>query len=126
MLTDRGLDAALSALAARSPIPVSLDVALASRCSPEAEAALYFAVAESLTNVAKHSGASTAHVVVRSRPGATVWARIEDDGVGGAHVQPGGGLDGVANRVRSAGGMFSLTSPPHGPTTIEVSVPCGS
>lgn len=126
VLTDRGLDAALSALAARSPIPVQLDIQLPQRGSVEAEAALYFAIAESLTNIAKHSGAREARVALRSRPGNWIWARVEDDGIGGATVQPGGGLDGVANRIRAAGGSFTLTSPPSGPTTIEVSVPCAS
>jgi len=126
VLADRGLDAALSALAARSHIPVHLDVRLSSRCTPETEAAMYFAVAESLTNAAKHSQAASARVTILERPGNMIWARIEDDGQGGARRLPGGGIDGVANRVAAAGGTFSLTSPPGGPTTIEVSLPCAS
>lgn len=126
VLSDRGLDAALSALAARSHIPVHLDVRLEGRCSPEVEAAMYFAVAESLTNAAKHSEAGSCRVTIMRRPGGNIWARIEDDGAGGARRIPGGGIDGVANRVAAAGGTLSLTSPAGGPTTIEVSLPCAS
>lgn len=127
VLDDRGLDAALSALAARSHIPVSLDVRMSGRCSRDAEAAAYFAIAESLTNAAKHSRASECRVIVRQRDdGATLWARVEDNGIGGARVVPGGGLDGIVNRVVAAGGSTSLVSPQGGPTALEVSVPCAS
>ncbi|MGW8482682.1 sensor histidine kinase [Microbacterium sp. NPDC055903] len=133
VLDDRGLDAALSALAGRSHIPVHLDVRMdppvpgqpASRCR-DAEAAVYFAIAESLTNAAKHSRASECRVVVRSRENGVLWARVEDNGMGGAQVQPGGGLDGISNRVLAAGGTFRLDSPQGGPTSLEVSVPCAS
>ncbi|WEK61491.1 MAG: sensor histidine kinase [Candidatus Microbacterium colombiense] len=126
VLDDRGLDAALSALAGRSHIPVNLDVRMEGRCSREAEAAVYFSIAESLTNAAKHSRASEARVTVRIREGNTLWARVEDNGMGGAQVQPGGGLDGIANRVLAAGGTFRLDSPQGGPTSLEVNVPCAS
>lgn len=131
VLDDRGLDAALSALAARSHIPVHIDVRLADRCSRDAEAAVYFAIAESLTNAAKHSRASEARVVVRMREdgptqASSLWARVEDNGIGGARVTPGGGLDGITNRVLAAGGTTRLDSPQGGPTTLEVSVPCAS
>ncbi|KQR48491.1 hypothetical protein ASF87_06265 [Microbacterium sp. Leaf161] len=126
VLDDRGLDAALSALAGRSHIPVSLDVRMDGRCSREAEAAVYFSIAESLTNAAKHSRASEARVTVRLRDGGVLWARVEDNGMGGAQVQPGGGLDGIANRVLAAGGTFRLESPVGGPTSLEVNVPCAS
>ena len=126
VLDDRGLDAALSALAGRSHIPVHLDVRMDGRCSREAEAAVYFSIAESLTNAAKHSRASEARVIVRLREGNTLWARVEDNGIGGAQVQPGGGLDGIANRILAAGGTFRLDSPQGGPTSLEVNVPCAS
>lgn len=131
VLDDRGLDAALSALAGRSHIPVHLDVRIdpsatgAGAACRDAEAAVYFAIAESLTNAAKHSRASECRVVVRSRDGG-LWARVEDNGMGGAQVQPGGGLDGITNRVLAAGGTFRLDSPTGGPTSLEVSVPCAS
>lgn len=124
VLEDRGLDAALSAVAARSHIPVQLDVQLDGRCSQVAEAAMYFAVSEALTNAAKHSGATSCRVTIMPRPGNLLWARIEDNGNGGAHRVPGGGIDGVANRVAAAGGSMYVVSPPGGPTSIEVSIPC--
>ncbi len=135
VLDDRGLDAALSALAARSPVPVRLDVRMEGRPASEgtfrdAEAAVYFSIAEALTNAAKHSRAGECRVTVRLRepgtPDAVLWARVEDDGVGGAVVQPGGGLDGIANRALAAGGGVRLDSPRGGPTSLEVSVPCAS
>ncbi|WP_312674406.1 histidine kinase [Microbacterium sp.] len=150
VLDDRGLDAALSALASRSPIPVQLDVRMDpstgsgtqgggsgtqgggsgtqgyARPGRDAEAAVYFSIAESLTNAAKHSRASEARVTVRLREGNTLWARVEDNGMGGAQVIPGGGLDGIANRILAAGGTFRLDSPQGGPTSLEVNVPCAS
>ncbi|GAA3935134.1 sensor histidine kinase [Microbacterium soli] len=131
VLDDRGLDAALSALAGRSHIPVQLDVRIdpsasgAAASCRDAEAAVYFAIAESLTNAAKHSRAGECRVLVRSREGA-LWARVEDNGLGGAQVQPGGGLDGITNRILAAGGTFRLDSPAGGPTSLEVTVPCAS
>ncbi|MFG6280328.1 sensor histidine kinase [Microbacterium sp. 5K110] len=126
VLEDRGLDAALSALASRSHIPVTLDVRLPRRCSRPAEAAVYFSIAEALTNAAKHSRASTCRVDVRVRDDGALWARVEDDGLGGARVVPGGGLDGIVNRVTAAGGTVRLESPQGGPTSVEVTVPCAS
>lgn len=126
VLDDRGLDAALSAIASRSHIPVVLDVRIEGRCSREAETAVYFAIAESLTNAAKHSRASECRVVARVRDGNVLWARVEDNGIGGARMLPGGGLDGITNRVQAAGGTVRLDSPQGGPTSLEVSVPCAS
>lgn len=125
VLADRGLDAALSAVASRSPVPVRLAVNLPGRLDPETEAVLYFVVAEALTNVAKHSGATSAQVQIDRHP-SNVTARISDDGQGGADITPGGGLSGIADRVRSAGGTFMLNSPAGGPTEIMVEVPCES
>lgn len=124
VLDDRGLDAALSALAARSPVPVTLDVRLTQRCSQASETAAYFVIAESLTNAAKHARATECRVVVRQRDGGLLWVRIEDNGIGGATVVPGGGLDGLTNRVLGVGGQFRLDSPVGGPTAVEVSIPC--
>ncbi len=137
VLDDRGLDAALSALAGRSHIPVILDVRMDGRppvvpgsaagsAWRDAEAAVYFAIAESLTNAAKHSRASECRVIVRVRDGRTLWARVEDNGIGGARVLAGGGLDGIMNRILAAGGTARLDSPVGGPTSLEVSVPCAS
>ncbi len=136
VLDDRGLDAALSALAARSHVPVQLDVRMDGRPTSsegtfrDAEAAVYFSIAEAITNAAKHSRAAECRVTVRLRepgnPAAALWARIEDNGIGGATVQPGGGLDGISNRVLAAGGTIRIDSPQGGPTAVEVSVPCVS
>lgn len=127
VLDDRGLDAALSAVASRSHIPVQLDVRMTERAGRDAEAAVYFAIAESLTNAAKHSRASTCRVTVRNRPeDGILWARVEDDGVGGARLVAGGGLDGIHNRITALGGTARLDSPAGGPTSLEVSVPCAS
>lgn len=126
VLKDRGLDAALSALVARSHIPVQLEVRGLGRCSEASEGAMYFVVAEALTNAAKHSGAARCRVTIEQRENGRLWARIEDDGHGGARRIAGGGIDGLANRVEAAGGTFSLSSPEGGPTTIEASLPCES
>jgi signal transduction histidine kinase len=126
VLDDRGLDAALSALVARSVVPVQTDVRLDGRCSRDTEAAAYFVIAEALTNAAKHSRATEVRVVVRLREPGVLWARVEDNGVGGARVVPGGGLDGIVNRVLAAGGEARIDSPAGGPTSVEVSIPCAS
>lgn len=126
VLDDRGLDAALSALVGRSVIPVHMDVRLDGRCSRDAEAAAYFAIAEALTNAAKHSRATEVRLVARLREPGVLWARVEDNGVGGARIVPGGGLDGIVNRVLAAGGEARIDSPAGGPTSVEVSIPCAS
>ena len=126
VLDDRGLDAALSALAGRSVIPVHLDIRMEGRCNRDTEAAAYFAIAEALTNAAKHSRGTECRVVVRRREPGTLWARVEDNGIGGATVIAGGGLDGIVNRVLAAGGEARIDSPAGGPTTVEVSIPCAS
>lgn len=122
VLQDRGLDAALSALVGRSAIPVEIQVDLHRRYPSQVEAAMYFAVAESLTNAAKHSGASAVRVLITEHAGS-IWARIDDNGCGGARMRPGGGLDGVQSRITAIGGTIEVTSPEGGPTTIDVSVP---
>lgn len=129
ILTDRGLDAALSSLAARSPVPVNVNVDVASRPSPAVEAIAYFVVAEGLTNIARHSQASRADVTVVRR-GDRLAVSIHDDGVGGAgtDIDAGGtglaGLAGLAERVESVDGFFRVISPPGGPTTVLADLPC--
>ncbi len=127
VLTDRGLDAALSALAARSPVPVAVDVELPTRCSPTVEATAYFVVAEALTNLARHAGATRARVTVR-RPGPALVVTVADDGRGGAEQAlasgRGTGLAGLRSRVAGVDGALHLTSPPGGPTTLTVELPC--
>jgi signal transduction histidine kinase len=125
VLTDRGLDAALSSLAARCPVPVTVQVNLAQRPPTNVESAAYFIVAESLTNIAKHSDARHARVNV-NRDDSRLRVEITDDGKGGARLEPGGGLNGLADRVRSLEGTFRVASPDGGPTTIIAELPCAS
>jgi len=125
VLTDRGLDAALSALAARSPVPVEIDVQLDLRPPASIEAAAYFVVAESLANIAKHSHANRASVRVVSRQ-QMIQIEIYDDGVGGAIEHPGGGLSGLRDRITAVEGRLRVSSPPGGPTLLVVELPCAS
>ncbi len=125
VLTDRGLDAALSSLAARCPVPVTVQVNLDERPPTPVESAAYFIVAEALTNIAKHSDAKHARVNV-SRDDGSLRVEISDDGRGGARIEHGGGLSGLEDRVRSLEGTFRVASPVGGPTTILAELPCGS
>ena len=125
VLTDRGLDAALSGLAARCPVPVQVHVDVPVRPKASVEAVAYFLVAEALTNVAKHSRARHATVVVEGHgyPG-TLNVVVSDDGIGGA--DPGGaGLAGLADRVVGVDGTLTVESPSGGPTIISAVLPCG-
>jgi signal transduction histidine kinase len=124
VLTDRGLDAALSGLAALCPVPVDVEVDVPVRPKPVVEAAAYFVVAEALTNVAKHARASHARVVVEQhgRPG-TLSVVISDDGVGGADPDAPG-LRGLADRVGGVDGRLTVESPRGGPTIIAAELPC--
>jgi signal transduction histidine kinase len=117
VLSDQGLRAALGALTGRSPVPVHLDVELGSELPPPVEAAAYYVVAESLTNIAKYARASLVEVVVRSDD---VGARVEvrDDGVGGADPAAGTGLRGLADRVDALGGLLHVSSPAGEGTTV--------
>ncbi len=125
ILEDRGLDAALSAVVARSNVPVSLRVDVERRPSPTVESAAYFIVSEALANVARHSGASSASVTItRSRD--RLHLEVSDDGHGGADPDQGTGLRGLADRVAALGGTISLASPVGGPTRLIVEVPCAS
>ena len=125
VLTDRGLDAALSSLVARSPVPVSLKSELGDRRAPEqVESAAYFVVAEALTNVARHSQAGRAAVSVVRDDGVLV-IEVRDDGVGGADNSEGSGLVGLRDRVGALGGTLVVESPPGGPTAITAVLPCG-
>jgi signal transduction histidine kinase len=125
VLTERGLDAALSGLAALCPVPVTVHVDVPVRPRPAVEAIAYFVVAEALTNIAKHSGATSAKVWVerQGHPG-TLTVVVSDDGVGGANPD-GAGLTGLADRVSGIDGQLSVESPSGGPTIIAAELPCG-
>jgi signal transduction histidine kinase len=123
VLEDRGLDAALSGVAARMPIPVRLTVDLPRRPAPVIEAVAYFVVSEGLANIVKHAQASQAEIVV-SRAGDRLHIIVSDDGVGGADPTRGTGLTGLAKRAASVDGTFEIVSPPNGPTLLTVDLPC--
>jgi signal transduction histidine kinase len=123
VLEDRGLDAALSGVAARMPIPVRLTVDVARRPSPTIEAIAYFVVSEGLANITKHAQASQAEIFVQ-RAGDRLHIIVSDDGIGGADPARGTGLAGLANRAGSVDGTFDVFSPPAGPTLITVDLPC--
>lgn len=124
VLADRGLAGALTGLAASCPVPCRIDVEAPERCAASVEATAYFVVAETLTNIAKHSGARQAGVTVRSR-GGRLQLHITDDGRGGADEAGGSGLTGIRNRIAAHDGTLELASPPGGPTTLKVELPCG-
>ncbi|MGW3076783.1 MULTISPECIES: sensor histidine kinase [unclassified Kitasatospora] len=130
VLTDRGLDAALSSVAARCTVPggvrVNVDLAGADgqpeRPDSAVEGIAYFTVSELLTNVSKHAGARSASVEVW-RSDDQLMVLVQDDGKGGAAPYPGSGLAGLAERIRAVDGVFLVESPEGGPTTVTVELP---
>ena len=125
VLADRGLAGALDGLATTCAVPCRIDVDMPGRCAASVEATAYFVVAEALTNVSKHSGAAHATVTVRRRD-ARLTLVVTDDGHGGADEDGGSGLPGIRRRIEAHDGTLALTSPPGGPTTLTVELPCGS
>ena len=119
---DHGLGTALATLAARSAVPVELVVDLPERPSAAIETIAYFCAAELLANVAKHSGARHATLEAVHVPGL-LRLRVSDDGAGGARIEAGGGLAGLADRVRTVDGTIHISSPPGGPTVVTVEMP---
>jgi signal transduction histidine kinase len=125
ILEDRGLDPALSAVVARSPVPVTLRVDIPERPPSALESTAYFVVTEALTNVAKHARATKARVTI-ARQGDRLVVEVTDDGAGGADPATGTGLRGLEERVAAVGGWMRVLSPAGGPTTVMVEMPCGS
>jgi signal transduction histidine kinase len=125
ILTDRGLDAAISALAGRASVPIEVDVRLPDRPPPPVESAAYFVVAEALTNVDKHARADRASVWI-TRAADRLVVEIRDNGQGGATAAGSSGLTGLADRVASLDGSLQITSPAGGPTIIHAELPCES
>jgi signal transduction histidine kinase len=123
LLSDRGLDAAISALADRSPVPVEVDVDLDGRPPEAVETTAYFVVAEALANVAKHSGASRAQVAVRREPEDQLVVEVIDDGSGGADLEAGTGLSGLRDRLAALDGRLSVKSKAGGPTRVRAELP---
>jgi PAS domain S-box-containing protein len=122
VLTDRGLPDALEMLAVRSTVPVEVEQAPSERLDPQVEAAVYYIVAEALTNVAKYARARVASVRVFQQDGRLV-AEVEDDGVGGADAANGSGLRGLSDRVEALDGELSIDSPRGGPTILRATIP---
>jgi PAS domain S-box-containing protein len=122
VLSDRGLEPAIEALAARTPLPVQIDMGLEERLPEPVEAAAYYVVAEAVTNAAKHAQAAEVRVRIECDNG---HARIEvaDDGVGGAATGSGSGLRGLADRVEALGGHLRVESPPGEGTTVRADIP---
>lgn len=123
ILTDRGLAAAVAALAARATVPIELDATDLGRLDPLAEQTAYFTISEALTNVAKHSGANRCVITVEVAE-SRLRVSVADDGRGGAHLAKGHGLAGLADRLHAAGGQLWVSSPAGGPTTITAELPC--
>ena len=121
-ILDKGLDAAVATLAARSPVPVTCDVRIDHRPSAAIETIAYFCLAELLSNVVKHSGAREARIAVSEREGGLRLV-VSDDGRGGAGAPGGTGLRGLAERVGTVDGTLAVASPPGGPTVITVDLP---
>ena len=128
VLSDRGLDAAISALAVRCPVPVEVDVKLDGRLPEPAETTAYFMVAEALANVAKHSEASEAQIFVRREhePQDRLVIEVVDDGKGGAEPEGGTGLAGLADRLAALDGRLFVKSPTGGPTQVHAELPLGA
>ncbi|MFJ2081988.1 histidine kinase [Micromonospora chokoriensis] len=122
VLTDHGLTAAVHEIAGRSPVPVHLDLALDGRLPPAVEAAAYFFVSESLTNVARHARARSAQVHAWTEDQALIVS-VVDDGVGGADPQAGTGLAGLRARLDALDGDLHITSPAGGPTQVRMTCP---
>lgn len=127
VLADRGLDGALRALALVNPIPTTVVTRLPGRLPAPVESAAYFAVAEALSNAIKHARAQRIRLTVEfaSHPGELTM-RVADDGRGGASLDRGTGLRGVARRLAAFDGTLAVDSPPGGPTEIRMSLPCAS
>ena len=126
VLSDRGLDAAISALAYRCAVPVEVDVELDGRPLEAVETTAYFVVAETLANVAKHSGTSEARVAVWRAPEDRLVVEVVDDGKGGADPEAGTGLAGLADRLAALDGRLFVESPAGGPTRVRAELPLGT
>ena len=123
VLAERGLDGAVRALALSLPLPVELHIDLPGRLSAPVESAVYFAIAEALANVVKHSGANRAWVQLEYDH-SNLIAIVGDNGGGGAQPRTAGGLAGMERRLAAFDGMVAVTSPAGGPTQVTMELPC--
>jgi len=125
VLADRGLDGALKALALTNPIPTTVVTTLPGRLPAPVESAAYFAVTEALSNAIKHAGAQHIRITVEFfSPKGELTMRVTDDGRGGASLDAGTGLRGIARRLAAFDGTLAVDSPPGGPTEIRMSLLC--
>jgi signal transduction histidine kinase len=124
VLADRGLEAAIDALAHRTPLQVTVLVDVPHRPAQALETTAYFVVAEALANSGKHAGAERVEIDVHTQDGNLV-VQVVDNGAGGADIE-GSGLQGLVRRVEAVDGTLDVTSPPGGPTTVRAELPCGS
>ncbi|MFB4307215.1 sensor histidine kinase [Actinomadura sp. GTD37] len=123
VLAERGLDGAVRALALTLPLPVDVHVELPGRAEAPVESAAYFAVAEMLANVVKHSAARRAWIQIEHSGGRLLMI-VGDDGAGGADPAAGGGMRGIERRLAAFDGTMAVTSPPGGPTVVTLELPC--
>jgi signal transduction histidine kinase len=123
VLADRGLADAVAALALDAPLSVSTDITLEGEPPMPVAAAVYFGIAEALTNAVRHSGADTVQIGIGHADGM-LRATVVDDGVGGADPSAGTGLPGVERRLAAFDGILAVTSPAGGPTIVVIEVPC--
>jgi signal transduction histidine kinase len=122
-LSDHGLEAAVQELADRSAIDVSIAALARTRLPQHVEVAAYFVIAEALANVAKHAHASCASIRVTATD-SHVCVEVADDGVGGATLEHGSGLRGLADRVEALDGRLAVLSPEGAGTTLRAELPC--
>lgn len=123
VLAERGLGGAVRALTLSLPMPITVDIDLPGRADPPVESAAYFAVAETLTNMIRHSHAHNGSVSLSHVAGALTMV-VTDDGSGGANPTTGTGLRGIQRRLAAFDGTMTLSSPPGGPTVITMEMPC--
>jgi signal transduction histidine kinase len=124
VLSEGGLPGAFKALARRSAIPVTFNMAVARRLPESAEVAAYYVVAEGLANAAKHSRASEVTVSANAKD-ANLFLCVQDNGIGGAHFGKGSGLIGLFDRVEALGGEARIDCPPEGGTLLQATIPLG-
>jgi len=124
VLAERGLEGAVQALALHLPVPVAVTSHLPGRLEIPIESAVYFAVAEALANIGRHSRARSAWVHLR-HAGGRLLVEVGDDGIGGADAARGTGLEGIERRLDAFDGRMMISSPPAGPTVMTMEVPCG-
>jgi signal transduction histidine kinase len=123
VLADRGLAGGLEAAALLCPVPVVVEVDLPARPQEPVESALYFAAAEALANIGRHSGASRARLTA-CHDGRVLRVVVADDGHGGADPRRGTGLRGIERRLAAFDGTLHVLSPPGGPTELTMELPC--